>query len=285
MIAATKFTPSVTPETWMTPYNGCRMSTLLTAARFQTLDEKFTNPSGKPYTKRQRTKLMKRLREEASKHRGVSAAQADGYSRDDALYAYRVVFPWGKAESFDPSPQQLREALTDGYFVSISGNVDDVPGRSPLDDAVNDVPHEIGLARFNAKRTHVLVYEPMRSDKPIWVKWEDVKRFASEFGPPYVAIKFKIGWATKAEATKRTYQQRLANVRLAKAEAEDEAERLAGKLAEAEYERKQLQTEYDALEADFAATEQLLQECHASGDRYNEALDHVADYIDTLREE
>lgn len=205
MISVMKFLPNVTSELWMSPINGCRLSTMLTAARFQCLDERFTNPSGKPYTRNQRVNVMKELRVAASEHRGESVATADGYSRDDALYAYNKVFPWGKAELYNPTSAQLKQALRDGYFVSLSGNVDDVPQRSTLDNAVNDVPHEIGLARLSNDGSKVLVYEPMRTDRPIWVDWKDILKFGSEFetNGRYVCIRVKTGWSTNEAIAKR----------------------------------------------------------------------------------
>lgn len=249
-ISANKFKPSVTPETWMWPTNGCRMSTLVTAARYQSLDEWFTNPSGKPYTKTQRTKVMKRLREAASLHRGEASTAAKGYGRDDALAAYAEVFPDGKAEAFNPTADELKTVLRLGYFVSISGNTDDVPDVSNLDDRVNDVPHEIGLARLSKDGTKVLVYEPMRTDKPIWVKWEHIKKFASEFATNgrYVAIRFDIGWGTAEEQVRRAYVDRLATLRRDRNAALQEQQRLEDEVAA-------LEDQVAALEIDVAESE------------------------------
>jgi len=204
LIAPNKFKPSATPETWIKPTTACRLSTLVTAARYQTLDEYFTNPSGKPYTKTQRTRVMRRLRALAADHRGESVAAAKGYSRGNALYAYRKLFPELRAEPFDPTGAELKQALRDGYFVSLSGNVDDVPGSSRLDDKVGDVPHEVGLARLNGDGTQVLVYEPM-SHKPFWVRWAHVTKFGSEFrnNKRYFCIRFEIGVGSAGAVAER----------------------------------------------------------------------------------
>lgn len=211
-VSADKFKPSVTPETWMSPVNGCRISTLTTAARFQTLDERFTNPSGKPFTKTQRTKLMKRLRVLASEHRGQTPAAADGYSRDDAVYAYEKAFPGYQFHAVDLKPSEMAQMLRSGWFLSLSGNVSHTSPGCILRAYVNPVDHEIGIARLSADGTKALVYEPMRPDRPVWVKWSDITAFGSEFafgGGKRVCIAFKIGSDTaEAEALSRLQRVR-----------------------------------------------------------------------------
>lgn len=279
MISPNKFRPSATPETWVYPYTTCRLSTLITAARFQCLDERFRNPSGSLFTKTQRTKLLKRLRTLALDHKGETLAENRGFNRENALYAYRVAFPWGKAERFDPTPPQLKQALRDGYFVSISGNVDDVPGSSKLDDKVNDVPHEIGLARLSKDESQVLVYEPMTNGS-FWAKWEHVKLFASEFqsGGRYFAIRFKIGYGTLLAQHKRTCATRRQQLKSA-------VERAEAAQLDAETELRRLETEYDELTADFGATEQLLAECqtHQCEDEWNDALEAAISSLELLK--
>jgi len=83
-----KYRPSVTPETWMAPTNGCRFSTLLKAAQFQTLGEATTFPNGRPYGRAALTALMKELRRATGK-----PVDASAYNRPDALRAYAAVFP------------------------------------------------------------------------------------------------------------------------------------------------------------------------------------------------
>lgn len=269
---AIKFTPSVTPETWMTPTNGCRLSTLLTAGRFQCLDERFRNPSGKAYTKTQRTKIMKRLRYHAAQHRGVSTASLDGFNRDDALYAYRIVFPWGDAESFSPTLNELRDALEGGYFISLSGNTKHTSADCPLRRYVNPVDHEIGLARFNKSGTRVLVYEPMNPNKPVWVDWEDVKRFASEFknsSGRHVAIRFKTGWSTFSNSVKRIYTKRLDSVRAKRDDAVDERDRL--------------QKDVESLTSEVSDLEMALRLCESEPDGWDDAIDAAVDAVEALR--
>jgi hypothetical protein len=218
-----------TPEWYIKPINACRLSVLTTARGFETLGEAYIRRNGTPYTLDDRVTLMRALRRQASKHRGESPAVAKGYSRDDAIYAYRKVFPTGWAQSVSPLPSEMWEMLTKGWFLSVSGNVDDVPGSSKLDDKVNDVPHEIGLAPF-PKNGKVRVYEPMRpvSQSPIWVDWSDIKKFSSEFATNgrRVCIRIKAGADTAraqlAETTRAQIErknERIDELRLSLSEA------------------------------------------------------------------
>ena len=202
-----KYRAPATPETLMRPITGCRISTLVTARAYETLGEQITRANGQPYSVKQRETLMRWLRRLAAEHRGETVATAKGYSRADALYAYDKAFPTGRAIAADITPDQMWEYLKDGWFLSVSGNVDDVPDRSKLDDYVNPVAHEIGIAPFPNAKDEVVVYEPMTpiGRSPIVVRWFDLKRFSSEFATNgrRLCIRVKAGYDTEAQRVRR----------------------------------------------------------------------------------
>ena len=204
------FKPNVTPEQWMTPVNGCRLSTLLTLHRYQTLDEAFKRADGSGHGRTLRTKTMKRLRALASDHRGESPQEALGYSWADAIYAYRAMWPAYKVHKWGLRSSDIKARLRQGYAISVSGNVGRTPAGSILRAAVNPVPHEIGLIRLSKDENSVLVYEPMRRDKPVWVPWSHVKAFSSAFtydnGRRY-CIAIKIAWGTREAFARRANER------------------------------------------------------------------------------
>jgi len=268
-----KFRPDVTPETWITPITACRFSTLTTAARYHTLDEAFTTPAGKGFGKQARTAVMRRLRAYGSEHRGQSVAAADGYNREDALYAYRKMYPTYKVYSLSPRPKEMAALLKQGFFLSVSGNVGLTPAGSILRARVNPVPHEIGLARLNGDGTKVLVYEPMRPDKPVWVPWSHVKAFSSAFafgGGRRVCIGVRIAWATAEGFTARAGERRAKRLR---AERDDERA-----------ERQAAEDMIESAQIEIAGLERQLEACESSGeDGWQSALLGIIDHAEDMR--
>jgi hypothetical protein len=274
-VSKRKFRPDVTPEWWIPPITGCRFSTLTTGARFQSLDEYFTKPSGQRTGKPHRTRVMAQLRRYGAEHRGESVAEADGYSWDDAVYAYKKMFPGWRCLKVGLRPNQIKDYLKAGHFISVSGNVGRTPAGSILRAAVNPVPHEIGLARLNTDGTKVLVYEPMRRDKPVWVPWSDVKAFSSAFtydnGRRY-CIALPIGWATDSATIARAELRR--------------AKRLRGEIEDAKAQANAFEDMLDSANTEIAALEVQLANCDSDPDAaYDAALANVLDAVEALRED
>ncbi len=218
-----KYEPPTTPETWMRPINGCRLSVLVSARAFETLGEELTRPNGKPYDRKLRTVLMRSLR--AATGRGRNAP---GYTRDNALRAYAKVFGEdANAVRANDRPRIIKDNLEDGWFYSISGNTGRTRPGSPLRRFVNPVAHEIGIAPFPYPNGDVDVCEPMSPMSRGWVRvpWKDIKAFSSEFAFDMgrrVCIRFKTGRYTEAAMVRRRKNDALAkltstNVKLVKA--------------------------------------------------------------------
>jgi len=241
-VVRSKYRPPHTSERSFAVKNLCRMLVLVAARGVETTGEVFVRQNGTPYTHDDRRTLAKTLRRHAARKRGEAPLEAKGFNRDEALYAYAKTWPTGRAYAADPTMAEMKELLRNGWFISVSGSVDDVPGRSPLDDWVSDYPHEIGLLPF-PNGTGPLVVEPMRPKGAglIRVPWSDINKFSSEFATDgrRLCIKVKGGWDTKEARTRRDLAQvvaaqerRIERIRAERNAALAEAVRLNEQLSE-----------------------------------------------------
>jgi hypothetical protein len=240
-VQAEKYRAPFTSERWVSrPYNSCRAVSLHHLRSFETLGESITWANGLPYGRPARVKQVEAIRDRMAQKRGTPASSADGFNRDEALFAYRVEFPDGNAVEANPTKDGLLAGLKAGYAYSLSGNVRDVPDYSPIDDAVNEVPHEIAVAPIQRADGRWLVYEPMAA-KRIWAEFEQVWAFTKQFRTDGRAfgLRVKAGYATKAAKIARTCQERKAVLKQQRDRALD-----AQRTAETE-----LQAAEDALEA------------------------------------
>ncbi len=236
-----RYEPKTTPEKWMRPTNGCRLSVLVSARAFETLGESLIRPSGAFYDRQARTSQMKWLRRATGRR-----YDAPGYDRDNALRAYAKVFPAGNAIRANDRPRVIKNNLEEGWFYSISGNTKHCRPGSPLRPFVNEVAHEIGIAPFPYDNGDVDVCEPMSPTGRGWVRvpWKDIKAFSSEFAWDMgrrVCIRFDTGYGTAANVMRRKKDKALAkytatNVRLktANTELKAGAASLATRLLECE---------------------------------------------------
>lgn len=202
-----KYRPPHTSERAMTVKNSCRFHALVIIRAHETNGEQLIRKDGRPYTHSGRLKLAKVLRYHAAQRRGEPPLAADGFNRDQALYAYDQVFPTGHAVAADLTPAQMRLRLEGGWAMTVSGNVDSVPASSPLDDFVNDVPHEIAVLPFPNDHGP-LVDEPMRPRGAglIRVSWSDLNRFTSEFKDSQNrrhCVVVRAGWDTEKARRQR----------------------------------------------------------------------------------
>lgn len=197
---AKKYKAPRTPETWITPYNACRFSTLLMLRAQETLGEQLIRGNGTAYDRKDRTTLLRWLRRLGGQRAGKGIA-ASGYNRPDALYAYEKAFPRGKAVRANDRPSTIRENLGKGWSYSISGNVGKTRPGSPLRDHVNPVGHEIGIRAYSYKDGMVDVWEPMTPECWVRVPFSDVKDFSSAYSWDMgrrVCIRVKTGADTQA---------------------------------------------------------------------------------------
>jgi len=194
--------------------NGCRSICGVVLRAYETTGESLIWPSGQPYGKRARVKQSERYRVLMAEARGVSVAQAPGFSRDQSIYAYRKMFSDGNAQPSSPTKDQLRQGLQAGYAYSLSGDVRDVPDPTKLDDWVNETAHEIAVVPRQNRAGKWLVYEPSHR-KSIWVPFSDVWAFTKRFrsGGRAVAIRVKAGSATQAAIVARQKSKRIQGLR------------------------------------------------------------------------
>jgi len=255
-----KYRPPHTSEREIPVWNCCRLVVLTAARGVETTGEVFVKANGSPYTHDNRESIVKVLRRFASEKRGEPPSVAKGYNRQEALYAYERAWPGSSVKAIDPTMEELRDLLRSGWFISVSGSVDDVPGRSPLDDWVSDYPHEIGLCPYPTD-TGPLVVEPMRPKGAglIRVPWSDIAKFSSEFavnGRRH-CIAVKAGYATKAAEVRRAKpdQQTIERLRDARDRLQDTVGRLMTDIAAAEARNNDLLAQLTECREDKCAAE------------------------------
>jgi len=167
----------------------------------------FIRADGRTFTHANRMTVANVLRRAAAEARGEAWNEAKGFDINQALAAYAKVFPTGRAKRMDLTMADMRDLSQQGWFISTSGSMDDVPGKSPLDDYVSDYPHEIGIVPFTSKDNTTLIVEPMRPQGRGLVRalWSDVAKFSSEFATngqrPCIVI--ESGYDTKAARVNR----------------------------------------------------------------------------------
>jgi hypothetical protein len=254
----------------MTVKNSCRFHALVIVRAMETNGEQLIRRDGKPYTHSGRLKVARLLRYHAAQRRGEAPLEADGFNRDQALYAYRKVFKTGRAFAADLTPAEMKTFLRDGWAMTVSGNVDSVPASSPLDDFVNDVPHEIAILPF-PNDYGPLVDESMRPRGAglIRVSWAHLNRFTSEFKDGRNrrhCVLVKAGWDTaKARAT-RDRDQTIAKQKRTIARVREARDDALGDLEAANDEIARLEQQTDPTHAKAAGWESALVAITAAAD-------------------
>ena len=202
-----QYRPPHTSEREFVVKNNCRLLVLTAARGVETTGEVFIRANGKPYTHGDRMVIANWLRRYAAEARGVKPNEAPGFSRPQALYAYEKAFPSGRAKPLDITMADLKDLNRDGWFISVSGSMNDVPGNSALDDYVSDYPHEIGIVPYLTNNAGPLIIEPMRPKGAGMVRasWSDVAKFSNEFATngKRFCIGVKAGYDTKAARARR----------------------------------------------------------------------------------
>lgn len=202
-----KYRPPHTSEREFAVKNNCRLLVLTAARGCETLGEVFIKADGRPRNHDQRMSIANWLRRYAAQARGEKPLEAPGFNRDEALYAYAKAFPTGQAKSLDPTMSEIRDLSANGWFISVSGSMDDVPDASDLDDYVSDYPHEIGIVPYSENADGPLIVEPMRPKHKGLVRasWSDLAKFSSEFATngKRLCIGIKSGYDTAAARARR----------------------------------------------------------------------------------
>ena len=271
-VTRAKYRPPHTSEREFAVKNLCRLVVLTAARGVETTGEVFVRQNGTPYTHADRMTIANVLRRYAAKKRGEPPLQAKGFNRDQALYAYAKSFPSGQAKAIDPTMADIKSLLRGGWFLSVSGSVDDVPGKSKLDDWVSDYPHEIGLLPF-PDSVGPLVVEPMRPKGAglIRVSWSDVAKFSSEFATngERLCIGVRAGYDTKAAQVRRGRAIDLVRSFAARARVRDDLEDALAdvaardlRIASLELDLAQCREDGDPDAARIAALEQAQEAAH-----------------------
>jgi len=255
-----KYRPPHTSERAIYPMNCCQLVAILGARAMETNGEVFIRANGPQYNHKNRVSLVKWLRRKAAQHRGVAAADAPGFNRDDTLFAYSKVFPSGRAIPVNVTPAEAWDLLEHGWYLSISGNTNDVPAASPLDDYVNDVAHQIGILPFPKDKDNVWVVEPMRPQTKglVKVKWDDIRAFSNEFGRDRLVIKVKAGWDTAAARVRRSNQAKINTLTAARDNLRDERDKLRAKVTSQDIEIAALSVQLQECRDDAPDTEAVI---------------------------
>jgi len=278
-VSMRKYRAPHTSEREFAVKNCCRLVVLVAARGFETLGEQLQRQNGDCYGHKQRMALVDLLRRHAAEHKGVKPTEAAGFNREDALYAYAKAFPSGRAISVDPTPDEMWDLLNDGWFLSVSGNTDDVRSASQLDDWVNDVPHEMGIVPWPKSKDQVRVVEPMRPMGKGYAvaTWQDVVRFSSEFATNgrRVVIKVRTGYDTRVARRGRLDDDLIRDKNAALARLREQRDALTDEV-------RRVTLDHDAIEAQ-------LTECREDRPDVGSALDAIeerfADLIAGVRED
>lgn len=262
-----KYRPPHTSEREFNVWNNCRLLVLTAARGCETLGEVFIRADGRPRSHDQRMSIANWLRRYAAQKRGEKPLGAKGFTRDEALYAYAQAFPSGKAKAMGPTMADMRDLVADGWFISVSGSVDDVPGKSALDDWVSDYPHEIGIVPYSSTADGPLIVEPMRPRGRGLVRasWSDVAKFSSEFATN--GYRFCIG-------VKSGYDTAAARARRARTDTQT-IERLRAR-------RDELLEQARASDLEIASLSFQLTECREDAPNASAALDAVEERFTEL---